>query len=162
MKKVRYAIGVAAGVAPVLGLMTPVANAAVTYAPRTGAKTVSLHHSGIAPDTTTCTGSQSKSVSGTPSHNLFHVGVGVRGDCVVYAYGSIHLSGSPQPLHSLRTQVFSARGDRVFSGRVHSFYSSGRVYFSQSVGVKGRKVCETVVKAVHPYHTVGGPVCESV
>ena len=164
MKKVRYAIGVAAGVVPVLGLMTPVANAeaAVTHTQQPGAKTVSLRHSGMAPDTTTCTGTASRSLTGASSHSFHNVAATVDGNCVLDTYGSIHLSNSPEPVHSMRTQVFSAHGARVFSGRVHSGYSSGRVYFTQKVGVKGHKVCETEFLAAHPNHAIAGPVCETI
>lgn len=161
MKKVRYAIGIAAGVAPVLGLMAPAANA-VTYAPPRSAKTVSLRHSGMTPDTTKCTGIASRSVPGQPSHSFHSVDIAVAGRCVLYAHGSIYFSTSPQPVHSMRTQVFSAHGHRVFSGRVHSIFSSGRVSFTERVGVKGHKVCETVFKASHPNHAVAGPVCETI
>jgi hypothetical protein len=164
VKKVRFAVGVAAGVVPVLGLMTPVANAeaAVTHAQQPGGKTVSLRHSGMAPDTRECTGTASKSVTGPSSHSLHSVGVNVDGNCVLAAFGSIYQSNSPQPSHSMRTQVFSAHGARVFSGRVRSDYSSGRVFFTQKVGVKGHKVCETEFLTAHPHHAIAGPVCESI
>lgn len=155
MKKVRYAIGVAAGVVPALGLVTPGASAAA-HAPQQGVKTVSLHHSGMAPDTTECTEPISKFVSG-PYGSSF--GAGVAGNCVVGAVGA---TGFASSLRIMRTQVFSAHGARVFSARIRSSDSSGRVYFSQHVGVKGRKVCETIFKAKHPYKPIEGPICESV
>ena len=161
MKKVRYAIGFAAGVAPALGLMAPAATAATSTPPRS-AKTVSLRHSGMTPDTTDCTGPASRSVPGPASHSLHNVVASVAGRCVVAVFGSIYMSGSPQPVHSMRTQVFSAHGHRVFTGRVHSTESSGRVSFTQHVGVKGHKVCETVFKASHPRKPVAGPVCETI
>ena len=161
MKKVRYAIGIAAGVAPVLGLMAPAAQCrhlratqerqdGVPAAQRDDARHDQVH------------GYCQQERARPAQPQLPQRGHRSRWPLRLYAHGSIYFSTSPQPVHSMRTQVFSAHGHTVFSGRVHSIFSSGRVSFTECVGVKGHKVCETVFKASHPNHAVAGPVCETI
>jgi hypothetical protein len=157
VKKVRYAIG-AAGIAPALGLMLPIANAApaAAHTPRKAPKTVSLQHIGTA---TKCTGTFSRSIhASTPG---FYASLAVAGNCMLSVTGHMHLSTSPWPLHIMTTRVYN-HGVKVFSGHTNSLYDSGNISFAQHLGVRGHRACETVALAKSPHKVLFGPVCETI
>jgi hypothetical protein len=157
VKKVRYAIG-AVGVAPALGLMLPVTNAApaAAHTPRKAAKTVSLQHVGT---NTKCTGSFSKTVSA--GNTNFWASLSVAGNCMLGVVGYIHLTSSPWQPHIMKTRVYN-HGVKVFSGQANSNYDSGTISFVQRLGVRGHRACETVALAKSPHKVIYGPVCETI
>jgi len=165
MKKVRLAIG-AVGAAPALGLMVPGAAVAATHAPAKTAKTVSLKHSKMAPDTG-CTGTERArkhasslyiSVWHTPSTGCIG---GVSALFSNHGSTGLHLRTRVYTISQLgtKTKVFS----NYIGGTIHKGGGNTNITYYQGIhkeyGEYQHQVCEAITTGSHNSLPITGAVC---
>jgi hypothetical protein len=158
MKRVRYMIG-AAGVVPVLGLVTPAAYATVRapYAPKDSGKSVSLHQ-GARP-LLTC--GHNHIVFASTSNNLLFGQIGYSGQTCIHSQWA-QLNKRQSGLTE-RVRYYSGGGAMEATyWRGGHFTTSQTTFFSSVQNIDGREACQALVANSNHNDVKYGPVCEKI
>lgn len=175
MKRVRLMVG-AAGLAPIVGVMMPNAPAIAGHtpapAPKTGSKTVSLSHTGVAPAITPCDGVEGYTVTKFFGDLKFWSGYNGSSACIGTVEGS-WTSWPDSPDWKFRVRIYSGPGDthRAYSNKVgctkhnvHTIYCADGVHKYYNYPIQ---VCVAWSKNFDPLggpatHSVTSPICKTI